>query len=249
MAAVGRTGEGTERDQFRLIAKLNDEWSALCELETEVGGWVQRHPSLAGCRKLAEVLERVADAPDQVLGSLLIESAGGSTLAARTVLQAMLGKVVLMARADPGTGVHAHLVALWERIRTYPIDRRPRHIPANLALDARKLARREGRPTVIAPWPPGAAFTDLVDRQILRETADHGLDISILTAGDIIRAAVELELINGDAEALLNSVYAEGLTSVDAAQRHVMSPQTVRQRCSRVVRHLASHSHELASTA
>ena len=35
MAAVGRSGEGTERDQFRLIAELNAEWSALCELEKE----------------------------------------------------------------------------------------------------------------------------------------------------------------------------------------------------------------------
>lgn len=235
-------------DAYRVVADLNREWETLRGDSDEVAEWGVRHYAVRGCGDLHEVLAAVASQPDAVLGALLHEASFGSMTAARTVLQAMLGKVVLMAHADPLLGVDAYLVAMWERIRTYPIDRRPVHIAANLALDARKLARRDSaRSHLVTPWPPGASFAHVVDRQRLREDLDHGHDLAVLTAGDVIKAALELELIDESIGALLGSVYAEGLTSKDAASRHQTSSSMVRQHCSRAVRQLADHSAEIAS--
>ena len=190
---------GTTDDRDSVVADLNREWVCTSEETDEVTAWMGRHPVLAGCRTLGDVLAAVSRDPDPVLGALIRESLGGSVSAARTVLQAMLGKVVLMAQTDPAAGVHDYIAAMWERIRTYPIDRRPAHIAANLALDARKLARREKRGAALtSPWPPGAGFAEVVDRQWVRDGVDHNRDIAMLTVGDVIRAALELELIDDD---------------------------------------------------
>lgn len=244
-----RRGSAWAREPERIVADLNTEWASMCDDAAEVGDWAVRHSALRGCGDLTAVLAAIPLDPDAVLGALLRESSDGSLLAARAVLQAMLGKVVLMARSDPATGTYAYVVAMWERVRTYPIDRRPTHIAGNLALDARKLARREGRELRATPWPPGACFAELVDRQLAREAVDHGRDVSMLTAGDIIRAALELELIDADAGALLGAVYADGLSSGEAARRFLTSPPAVRQRCRTVVRRLADHSTDLVSVA
>jgi DNA-directed RNA polymerase specialized sigma24 family protein len=241
---------GTTDDRHSVVADLNREWVYLSEEADQVTVWVGRHPVLAGCRTLGEVLAAVSRDPDPVLGALIRESLGGSVSAARTVLQAMLGKVVLMAQTDPAAGVHDYIAAMWERIRTYPINRRPAHIAANLALDARKLARREKRGAALAsPWPPGAGFAEVVDRQWVRDGVDHNRDIAMLTVGDVIRAALELELIDDDSGNLLRTVYGKGLTSREAASQHRLTSSTVRWRCSRAVRILADHSAELAGTA
>ena len=242
-----RRGSAGVGNLERIVAALNTEWASLRDDDGEVHGWAARHPALRGCADLPAVLAAIPADADAVLGALLRESSAGSQLAARTVLQAMLGKVVLMAARDRGTGTQAYVVAMWERIRTYPIDRRPTHIAGNLALDTRKLARREGRRDRRAtPWPPGAGFAELVDRQRIRDDADHGRDVSILTAGDVIRAALELEIIDADASALLGTVYAEGLSSSETAQTLTTTPEAVRQRCSKALRRLAGHEDSLA---
>jgi DNA-directed RNA polymerase specialized sigma24 family protein len=243
-------GNAWVRDPERIVADLNTEWASIRDDAGEVGAWAARHTALRGCRDLAAVLAAVSRDADPVLGALLRESSRGSLLAARAVLQTMLGKVVLMASCDPATGTYAYVVAMWERIRTYPLDRRPTHIAGNLALDARKLARREsGRDPRVTPWPPGAGFAELVDRQRTRDEIDHSREVAMLTAGDIIKAALELELIDVDAGALLGAVYADGVSSGEAGRRLLITPQVVRQRCSTVVRRLADHSSELASFA
>ena len=243
-------GSAWVRDPERIVADLNTEWASIRDDAGEVGQWATRHSALRGCGNLAAVLAAIPLDPDPVLAALLWESSEGSLLAARTVLQTMLGKVGLMAGSDPDTGTHAYVVAMWERIRTYPIDRRPTHIAGNLALDARKLARRERcRDRRATPWPPGAGFAELVDRQLAREETDHGREMAMLTAGDIIKAALELELIDADASALLGTVYADGVSSAEAGRRLLISPQLVRQRCSTVVRRLAEHANQLASYA
>lgn len=245
-----RRGSAWVRDPERIVADLNTEWASIRDDAGEVGDWAARHTALRGCADPAAVLAAIPLDADPVLEALLRESARGSLLAARTVLQSMLGKVVLMARSDPAAGTDAYVVAMWERIRTYPIDRRPTHIAGNLALDARKLARRGGcRDLRATPWPPGAGFAELVDRQRARDEIDHGHEVTMLTAGDVIRAALELELIDADAGALLGSVYADGLSSGEAARTLLITPQAVRQRCRTVVRRLAGHSDELARTA
>ena len=239
------TGRGgaTVVGRHRVVDQLNLEWLEMRDNSSEVLTWSDRHPALAGCASLMDVLAVVQDDPDGVLGALLVESAAGSAVAARTVLQAMLGKVVLMARADPNADLGEYVAAMWERIRTYPIDRRPTHIPANLALDTRKLVRSGRRSDGRAiPWPSGSGFVDVVDRHRMREAVDHNRDVAMMTVGDVIRTALELDLIDVRAGELLSSVYDDGLSSKDAATQHQLTPTTVRWRCSRAVRTLAEHS-------
>lgn len=243
-------GDTAVREPTRVVNELNREWAWLALTCEEVDGWAARHASLRGCRTLGEVLAAVRPDPDGVLGALLRESATGSLRASRVVLQAMLGKVVLMTRADPCSGGQAYVAAMWERIRTYPIERRPVQIAANLALDAHKAVCREGRAeAAVTPWPPGAAYSDLVDRAWAREHADHGSEAGPRTVGEVLKAALQLELIDGAAGNLLASVYADGLSSGEAARRHLISPAAVRKRCSRAVRRLAERSEELAEWA
>ena len=84
---------------------------------------------------------RSARDPDPVLGRSAWPSPWTATsLAGRVVLQTMLGKVVRLAQAHPDVAVDDFVSALWCRIRTYPLTRRPRRIAANLALDTRKDA-------------------------------------------------------------------------------------------------------------
>ena len=244
MSWGGRAG-----GQHRIIADLNREWEAL-RARDEVEHWAARQQILRDCQDLHAVLARIAAGPDEVLRVLLTEAHAGSMAAARTVLQAMLGKIVLMANADRAHGIDCYLLAMWECIRRYPLDRRPHHVAANLALDARKLARRElAEPLCVVPWPPGPGFAAVVDRQLARDHADHGGDIAVLTAGDVLRAAVELELIDADAGALLSSVYAQGARPAEVASQRHISPDAVRQRCSQAVRQLAVHSAEIANCA
>ncbi|MBO0813222.1 MAG: sigma-70 region 4 domain-containing protein, partial [Microlunatus sp.] len=58
-----------------------------------------------------------------------------------------------------------------------------------------------------------------------------------------------LGLIDDPTRRLLLSVYAEGLSSADAAVRHGLTPTTVRFRCSRAIRRMAQHAVSIADAA
>ncbi|MEU1628188.1 hypothetical protein ABZ746_23230 [Streptomyces sp. NPDC020096] len=72
-------------------------------------------------------------------------------LAARLLVQAMLPSAMRTTRSLRRDGLAfaevAHIVigALYEVVRTYPLQRRPRRVAANLAMDTLRLARRELR--------------------------------------------------------------------------------------------------------
>ena len=61
----------------------------------------------------------------------------------------------------------------------------------------------------------------------------------------VLDAALGLGLIDATSRAILGSVYAEGLTSAQAAGRHGTTATAVRWRCSRDVRRLAARSLDL----
>jgi DNA-directed RNA polymerase specialized sigma24 family protein len=90
---------------------------------------------------------------DQILCALA-RNAGLDDLAARTLLQALMPGMRCLARrykgaaASDGEDSASLVVALtYERIRTYPFDRRPCRIAANVLFDARQwLQRAVSRP-------------------------------------------------------------------------------------------------------
>jgi DNA-directed RNA polymerase specialized sigma24 family protein len=82
---------------------------------------------------------------DRVLAALACR-APEDTLAARVLLQLLLpGCKALVRRyggSDPEERAGTVVAAAWDRIRTYPIDRRPLRIAANVLLDVRQRVVR-----------------------------------------------------------------------------------------------------------
>lgn len=235
--------------RFQLVDALNAEWDRLVEESRGLPyRWRGRQPALRDCADLADVLPAIRADPDVVLGALLCEAAQGDTVAARAVLQAMLGKVVRMALRDPWGGVDDYVSALWCRIRRYPLERRPAKIAANLALDTLKdvtAARSAGLAELVTPWPPEDQLELLLSRRQRRLEPDEP-EVSGRT---LLQAALRLNLIDARACAILHSVYVEGLASSEAATRHTMSPEMVRYYCSRAVRRLRRNAEQLADAA
>jgi hypothetical protein len=122
----------------------------------------------------------------------LAARANNDDLAARTVLQALVpGLKLIVARhhwlTDP-EDLEATTVAIaWERIRNYPIRRRPRRIAANIILDTGQRLRRSLPDRLRSELPTGTANVstddyDLIDTiDLTRRTVDP------LTADVILR--------------------------------------------------------------
>ena len=97
MASGTRMGQSGRR-RGAIVEALNRDWDELVERHRgSVRGWSRRHGVLAECRSLADVLLAARSQPDAVLGALLTEVSTDDQLAARVVLQAMLGRIVRMA--------------------------------------------------------------------------------------------------------------------------------------------------------
>ena len=208
------------------IAALNREWSRLCTQAAPTHWRVD-----AGT--LAEVLAAIPERPDEVLGTLLRRRSQGDELAGRVVLQAMLGKLVLLAAHDPHHCAADYVTECWVQLCRYPLARRPRRIAANLALDTRR-----------ALWSV-AAPPLLIDPAVLDELAPPAVTDTVA----MIRAATRLGLIDRPAGACLVAVYCLGLRSHEAAAKLAISPELVRWRNARSIRRLAPHAATLAAVA
>ena len=208
--------------------------------------WSRRGGALAGCDQPAEVLARVAGAPDEVLLALLEEAGAGDRVAARVVLQALLPKMVRMASVDAAVEVDDYVTALWCEIVAYPVGRRRSSVAANLALDTLKAVRRERRPVLDVAMPP-----HLVVLAAERRPGHAGAPPTVAgpSAEEVLRLAREHRLVDPRTTELLWSVYAEGLSGEAAGRRHGLSAAAVRSRCSRAVRHLSQHPGLLTVTA
>lgn len=241
--AVGSSKGQSGRQRSTIVEALNRDWDELVDRHRgSVRGWSRSHGALAECHTLADVLLAARGQPDAVLAALLTSVSNGDQLAARVVLQAMLGRVVRMALRDPGAGIDDYVSALWCRILTYPLAARPIRIAANLSMDALKTVfheRRWLREGEVTPWPPEVFWDEQHEVLFVRRAADS------VAAPDVLRAGRDRGVIDEPLHALLVSVYVDELTGSEAADRHRTSAQSVRVRCSRAVRRLAAHRDEL----
>ncbi|MGI3785753.1 MAG: RNA polymerase sigma factor [Janthinobacterium lividum] len=231
-----------------VLRQMDVEWSAL-QQDEQAGAtcrrWGAGSRPLTGCTRPAEVLGRVATAPDVVLGHLLAESAAGERLAGRVVLQALLPKVVRMAAVDPAAGVDEYVTAMWCEIASYPLARRPVSVAANLALDTLKAVRRERHPAADVATPPHLVVL-AADRRPGQVVGSPSRSAGRLDVLEVLAQARHHRLVDPATGDLLHSVYAEGLSGESAARRHGLSPGAVRTRCSRAVKVLAEHAVLLA---
>lgn len=130
----------------RMLPALDAEWSRLARsraARAALARWSAQEPALTTYRDLEEVLvaRRDRSLANAILAALA-RLAPEDDLAARTLLQAMLPGVILIAtRADGDLAVDDAIALAWERIRTYPATR-PGSTAANILLDVRKQYMR-----------------------------------------------------------------------------------------------------------
>ena len=161
----------------------------------------------------------------------------------------MLGKAVRLAQAYPDVEVDEFVSALWCRIRTYPLARRPTKIAANLALDTRKdvlAAFRGARQELAAGSLSGPSWERLMRQLTERELQPEAADIQ---AHQVIDMAEARGLIDPATSSALRSVYLDGASSRAAAARLGTSPGMIRYRCSRGLRELSRHAAVLSEAA
>jgi Mg-chelatase subunit ChlI len=139
-----------------LVERLEAEWLTLSAgpIAVRLRIWARLEPALAGFATpqllLRHLLSRRAthSGKDDVLAAL-VRQARTDPLAARLVLQALLPGLKALAgrlllEADERDEVWSALLAhCWERIRRYPLERRPSRIAANTLLDTLQKTTRE----------------------------------------------------------------------------------------------------------
>lgn len=141
-----------------VVETLNAEWDRLVkspEGRHAVERWRLGWPVLECCDELRDVLELRSDPAlaQAVLRPLALMSPSDD-LAARTLLQALLPGLVLLARStanDDPEGLGDVVALAWERIRTYP-SHREGSVAGNVLLDVRKrYLKQRGFGSVVVP--------------------------------------------------------------------------------------------------
>lgn len=138
-----------------LLDQLDAEWAWLSKsrgAKRALQRWSASDEELGGFANLDELVtfvnrrDRLAEG-DAILYRL-VRRAAADELAARTVLACMMPGIKHLtsnfgwAHETAGEAAASVVAVMWERIRTYPCDRRPSKIAANLQLDTRQRVRR-----------------------------------------------------------------------------------------------------------
>lgn len=138
-----------------LFTRLDAEWSEFSrrpERVERLRRWAEQDPVLRPFVDLGAVIAfaRTPGHPaesDDVL-RCLAQRSGADDVAARALLQAVLYALVpITVRFRPATGDSDEIAAIvvaaaYDRIRTYPVVRRPRHVAANIILDTQQSVSR-----------------------------------------------------------------------------------------------------------
>lgn len=143
--------------------RLDAEWEQLAgsrQATRAVARWARLEPAIAGHTTLEQLRGAVhnrgeLESGDRILAALVrlaAVSGHGDQLAARVVLQLLvpgavrLGHTLAPRLGDQATSEAMVFAELTIGVRTYPWQRRPRRIAANLLLDVRqRLTRRAAR--------------------------------------------------------------------------------------------------------
>ncbi len=222
------------RPRFALVDALNREWAVLLD---GLG---------AEAAQLGAQVESAQRGDDQTLHRLVAAAREGNQLAGRLVLQSQLGRLVHLTLRDRVADADDYVSAFWCVLSTYPLERRPEQIAANLALDTLKLVHRDRRwmgRTRAVVYPAGADLSSVLDRS---GRSYAGLEPG---ATEVLAAGERLQLIDRPTRRLLQAVYVEGLSGPEAAVRCATTPGSLRVRCSRAVHRLADHASALAEVA
>lgn len=166
-----------------------------------------------------------------LLPALVRAQQAGDVLAGHLVVQLLAPRLDRMARTDPCHELGDYVAELWLVLRTFPVEAR-RGVAASLCLDTLKAVTRQHR-HASAPLPDEVEQHGWGGRPVLH----------------VLAAARERKLIDEATWGALRAVYVEGRPSQEAGEVLGMTATTVRWRCSKGIRTLASHARELAWAA
>lgn len=141
-----------------VLRQLDREWERIADSvagRRAIRRWGAEELLFDGVRSLGALVERINERGHVVESDaillVLLRHATEDDLAARTVLQAMMPAVKNLTAKfstcgawSPEETAAVVVAAMWERIRSYPVDRRPRKVSANLTLDTRQRVWRTG---------------------------------------------------------------------------------------------------------
>jgi DNA-directed RNA polymerase specialized sigma24 family protein len=186
-----------------------------------------------GARSLAEVERFVRDASppeaDAVLVALAARAVEDDGLAARVLLQLLMPGVRRLARTwwalgDADERAAAAVAAVYDRIRRYPLARRPRRIAANVLMDAaadlRRAVRSAGAATGV-PAVDGWAAAEPVAVEPVHPAVELAEVLAEAVRGGLVSAA--------DAELIAASRIA-GVPLADIAERRGAKLRTLQWR-------------------
>ena len=196
---------------------------------------------LAGVVSPAELERYVRSAApedaDRILLALVERALAGDQLSARTLLQLLLPGTRNLARrwwalGDADERAAAAVTAVYHRIRTYPLERRPGRVAANILLDAARELRR-AVPRVVA--------TPTADPTVhVRGHADAAASHPAAELAEVLSEAVHAGVLDlGDAQLIARSRIA-GHRVADIARHHHLGTRALWDRHQRAERRLAA---------
>jgi hypothetical protein len=229
---------------MRLFKELEAEWSELAVSAPAVAAvetWAGSDFSLLGLKNLRDVVHIVQrsgrpSGGDQVLACLATR-APSDPLAARALLQVVLYGLIRIAVAFRCTRYSDEdlasivVAAAYERIRTYPIERRPRSIAANILLDTRQKVSR-------------SLFRPRVSEVLTPDVGRHVADSSGAPAADellaLIDEAVRTRKLRIEDAGLIVMSRVAGVPTAELAAGYGCAPQSLRRRRQRAEAALAA---------
>lgn len=211
---------------------LDDEWSRLSRSRGAVRELSDVCAVAGGAESLAEVerFVRTADAAaaDRVLVALVTRAVAGDALAARVLLQLLLPGTRSLARrwwalGDLDERAAAAVMAVYHRICSYPLARRPARVAANILMDAARELRQSVSRVALTPTPDPATHRPDVEPSI------H----PALELAEVLVEAVEDHLIDADDAQLIAQSRIGGDRVADIAQHRGSRPRTLWDRRQR----------------
>jgi hypothetical protein len=189
-----------------LLDQLEAEWERVAA-EPRTSRHLNGVLRIAGISSVAELPGWSRSAPraraDAVLLQLATAARAGDQLAATTLLHVLWPGVLGLVRrwrsiGDLDERASAAVSAVYARICSYPVERRPRSVAANVILDAAKDLRRQAaqlttEPVGLSPIEDGAETTQLSSSEelaaLLSEAIASGV-LSVEEAGLIARSRI-----------------------------------------------------------
>lgn len=214
------------------IAGLAQEWVSINKTS---GGQVARL-GFINCLRPGDVVDLIDRSPREVQNRMLHTLiTHGSYLASRIVLQALLPKLLGIARsrASYSATLDDHMQGiisdLWQAIADYPVHRTT-HVAMNLVC----MARRAFEPLT---QPHRELDEETATRAVLRDDTAANFEQQLQ---ELFDAGLQQGVVTTEELTLLREVYLEGISSAEAASRRGITGPNVRKRCERIRGRLAT---------